>query len=74
MFERGDLGAHAKAGRVDEAQQVEGQRGIALENFLNLTGAGLLAYQIDQLQDGCLTGAYGLALHEDRLCKPIALE
>ena len=54
LLERGDLAVRAKAGRVDEAQQVEGQCCVFFKNFFYLIGAGLLAHEGQQLNDALL--------------------
>ena len=44
------------------------------EEFLDFSGTGLFAYQVDQLDDDGLRGADGLGLDQRRLGKPEALE
>ena len=74
LLERGDLAMGAKASRVDEAQQVEGQGGVLFENFLDRIGAGLLAYQRQQLDDALLRRGQKAGLHHRGAGKPETLE
>ena len=53
VAERGDLALQAKARRIDEPQQVERKRRIALEQLFDFRRAALAAHQIDKLNDRC---------------------
>lgn len=56
LAEGGDLPVQPKPGRVDEAHEVERQTGILLQHLFNIVGTGLLAHQVDEVDDAGLRG------------------
>ncbi|MNZ92687.1 hypothetical protein D3C78_1117210 [compost metagenome] len=74
MAERGDFARQPETRGIDEAQQIEGQRRVLLEQVLDFRRAGLLAHQVDELENGGLRRAYGLRAHQVGVGKPVALE
>ena len=62
MAERADLDPQAERRRVDVAQQLEGERRVALERVLELVDRLLVVDPMDQLDDHLLVGLrHGLA-------------
>ena len=56
MAERADLDAQAERRRVDVAQQLEGERRVALERVLELLDRILVVDAVDQLDDDLQVG------------------
>ncbi len=74
MAKRRDLATQPKPRRIDKTQKVERQRWIPLENLFNFGGTGLLANQVDQLNDAGLRWPQALPREDDWCCKPVALK
>ena len=74
LAEGGDLPVQPKPGRVDEAHEVERQTGIFLQHLFNIVGAGLLAHQVDEVDDAGLCRREQLGLHQRGAREPVALE
>ena len=74
MAEGSHFARQSKPRGVDEAQQVERQSGVFLEQVFDLAGVRLFAHQVDELNDGGLRRADGGGFDQGGLGKPEALE
>ena len=74
VAERGDARGHAAAGRVGQAQQIEGERRLLLERLFHRAVVGVAAEQGEQAQEGEFGGLQPAPLDDQWAGEVVALE